>query len=529
MKSPVVRKPNDGKTKDEKISERNKKSAIVVIMLVSYLISLALYTSKLHVDTSNMAGEGGGAFGVDMDVALLPLLFPSSRNAGDRRCLQEEVDLETWIPHIQRRQKYVKKILETVPMEVQNKPVRIPGGHEATICKEKLGAYGENITILDELMEFIPEKDQEMKAKDPTIIDGEQGTIPPAKSSKYKRLNGTKHAIVIPFRDRDFHLLNFQKYMSSYLQHHYGEGRTNHTFKLYIIDQDDAEPFQRGFLMNAALDHLDMDVSCVTMHDVDLVPIFFSPVPYHECPSPTRLVNKMQTYDWKIPYDHYFGGIVNLHQQHWAVINGMGNQFRGWGAEDDELYTRLLHRGLVDCKYGNPAAPKHPDHGTFMAISQEKEHHHARVKGPDYYRNCDIMDRHKWAGVSNSIIDGWSLNKYEVTSHTIQYTAEDPILKGFEEVHKIRVVNRIEWLTKGWKPQSAQLLPKKPKTTKKNDANKKRSSATTSGVPSGHSANAFDREASASNAEAPTKTKTFVARKQRSDKQETGSMDNSVV
>ncbi|KAL3920283.1 MAG: hypothetical protein SGARI_006980 [Bacillariaceae sp.] len=290
--------------------------------------------------------------------------------------------------------------------------------------------------------------------------------------------------------------------MSSNHQHNYGEGGTNHTFKLYIVDQDDAEPFQRGFLMNAALDHLDMDVSCVSMHDVDLVPIFFSPVPYHECPRPTRLINKMQTYDWKIPYDHYFGGIVNLHQQHWAVINGMGNQFRGWGAEDDELYTRLVHRGLVDCKWANPATPKDPDHGTFMAISQEKEHHHARVQGPDYHRNCEIMDRHKWAGVSNSIIDGWSLNKYEITSHTVKYTADDPLLKGFEEIHKIRVVNRIDWLTDVWKRRSharrktpTQTKPKKvtlekPKSQEKHTAaataapNRKTPASTTSGLAS---------------------------------------------
>ena len=461
---------------DSKRSDRNRKSIVVAVVLVTYLISLALYTSKLHVDTSHM--EGSGAFGVDMDVALLPLLFPSDNNH-HHRSLHEKTNLQDWIPHIQRRQRYVQKVLETVPMDVQNKSLRLPGSGEKVICNEKLKQYGTNVTILNELMEFQDDKKSRWTKEDSDST--------PA-STKPKPLTGTNHAIVIPFRDRDFHLQNFQKYMSSYFQHHYSG--TNHTFKLYIVDQDDAEPFQRGFLMNAALDHLDMDVACVTMHDVDLVPIYFSKAPYHDCLRPTRLINSMQTFDWKIPYERFFGAIVSLHQQHWAVINGMGNQFRGWGAEDDELYTRLVYRGLVDCKTSNPGKPKDPNHGTFMAISQEKEHHHGRVKGPDYTRNCAIMDRHKWAGVSNSIIDGWSLNKYEVTSHTVQYTADDPILKGFQEIHKIRVVNRIEWI-KAWKrPASLRMQPRTKTTTNAKKATptistkKKTPAATISGLAS---------------------------------------------
>ncbi|KAG7358503.1 glycosyl transferase group 7 protein [Nitzschia inconspicua] len=380
-----------------------------VALVIVYMLLLLLYTSTLHVNTSDSA--------TIVDISLLPLLLPPGQksiantrsNRGGRQLKNDwDQDRGYWIDHIQQRQRYVKGILNRVPMDVQNVSMR--GYGEPAQCRARRKMFGNDLSVLD----------------------------------NFAQNETTKHAIVIPFRDRDYHLKHFQKYMSTYLQHHYDN--TNHTFKLYILEQDDQEPFQRGFLMNAALDHLDHDVSCVTMHDVDLVPIFFSPVPYHTCDRPIRLINKMQTYDWKIPYDHYFGGIVSMHQQHWAVINGMGNQFRGWGAEDDELYQRLVYRSLVNCTNGNPATPSNGDHGNFMAISQDTQHHQARVFGKDYQWNCQLMDRHKWTGVSNSLVDGWSLNRYEVNSHDVQYTKNDPLLNGFAEIHIIRVVNRIQKL-----------------------------------------------------------------------------------
>ncbi|KAG7341588.1 glycosyl transferase group 7 protein [Nitzschia inconspicua] len=383
-----------------------------VALVMVYMLWLLMYTSRLQVNTNEI---GGSVTNVDM--SLLPRLLPPGQksiantrsNKGVRHLKNNwDQDRDYWIDHIQQRQHYVKGILNRVPMDVQNVSRR--GYGEPAQCRARRKMFGNDLSVLD----------------------------------TFDQNQTTKHAIVIPFRDRDYHLKHFQKYMSSYLQHHYDN--TNHTFKLYILEQDDQEPFQRGFLMNAALDHLDHDVSCVTMHDVDLVPIFFSPVPYHTCDRPIRLINKMQTYDWKIPYDHYFGGIVSMHQQHWAVINGMGNQFRGWGAEDDELYQRLVYRSLVNCTNGNPATPSNGDHGNFMAISQDTQHHQARVFGKDYQWNCHLMDRHKWTGVSNSLVDGWSLNRYEVNSHDIQYTKNDPLLKGFAEIHTIRVVNRIQKL-----------------------------------------------------------------------------------
>jgi len=359
---------------------------------------------------------------------LLPLFLKveskeqqEERSRHERR-KEEEAFHRHWTQHIKQRQQYVKDVLEAIPDTVKNNSCYF--SEEWRTCQSKLAEFAAAGSL--ELLQ--------------TPSQLHHGSNSPSNNVKVS--TGTKHAIVVPYRDREYHLHHFKKYMSSYLQNQYQN--QNHTFILYIVEQDDQEPFQRSFLLNAALDHVDHDVHCVTMHDVDLVPIFFSPVPYHVCERPTRLSNKLQTFDWGLPYDKSFGGVVNLHQHHWALVNGMGNQFRGWGVEDDELYVRLVYRALVDCDTGYPAGPGDQDHGIFMAISQNKTHHHERDY-TDFSRNHRLNDLHKSTGVSNSMIDGWSLNKYEVTSHTIEDTTQNDTLKGFTEIHHIKVINRAKW------------------------------------------------------------------------------------
>mmetsp|Transcript_1401 Transcript_1401/g.2435 ORF Transcript_1401/g.2435 Transcript_1401/m.2435 type:complete len:392 (-) Transcript_1401:73-1248(-) len=345
----------------------------------------------------------------EMDLSSLLLLCERPNDSREPGMTPRQLELSerNWTAHRMERQEYVHSILDAIPEQVKNEPYR--GRSDKDRCSTKRKQFGDKISLVEELSP-----------------------------------NSTKHAIIVPFRDRAYHLEQFLKYMSSYLQHHYSH--TNHTFSLYILEQDDEKPFQRSFLMNAGLDFIEHDAACVTMHDVDMVPIFYSAVPYHQCRLPTNLLSKFESADWKIFYEKYMGGATTIHQQHWAVINGIGNQFRGWGAEDDELYLRLTYRALVDCKSMKPVRPKGKD-GSFMAISEAKAHHHERQKkGSDYNRNVKIMNRHQKFGVSNSMIDGWSLNKYNVTAHDIRYTGDDAKLKGFQEIHFIKVSNQVEMI-----------------------------------------------------------------------------------
>jgi hypothetical protein len=327
-----------------------------------------------------------------------------------------DLNERNWTDHRRQQRHYVQTILNNLPDPVKYKPRSIIGRQNKqdllTTCNEKAGQYGSDFNLT---------------------------------STRIIHPKTTNHAIIIPYRDRKYHLGQFKKYMSSYLQHHYGH--TGHTFTLYVIEQDDDEPFMRGLLLNAGLDHVELDVNCVSIHDVDLVPNFFSKTLYHDCDFPTQMFHSAQTFAWKVPYQNFFGAVVGMHRKHWAVVNGMGNQFKGWGAEDDDLWLRVIHRALVaDCKHPFPRRPKGAD-GHFMAISQGKEHHHERnltgEKNILYNRNVEIYKKPMWSGVSNSMTDGWIHAKYNVTSHATEAVEDFP---GFEAIHHIKIFPMTEFL-----------------------------------------------------------------------------------
>lgn len=96
----------------------------------------------------------------------------------------------------------------------------------------------------------------------------------------------TEHAIVVPYRNRTTHLREFQKHISLYLQN-----LTNHTFSLWIIEQDNEELFNRGWLANVGITEItnsNPNTSCIVFHDVDLIPLSKN-VPYDECERPVQL------------------------------------------------------------------------------------------------------------------------------------------------------------------------------------------------------------------------------------------------
>jgi len=133
-----------------------------------------------------------------------------------------------------------------------------------------------------------------------------------------------QHAILIPYRDRQFHLNLFLEYMGPYLEHHFPHA----SFTLWIIEQDDAELFNRAWLANVGLRQIvehAPQTSCVIFHDVDLVPNMTSHVPYTTCQYPIQLGSELQHFNWTVPYPAYCGGITSLSLKHWQLINGLGN------------------------------------------------------------------------------------------------------------------------------------------------------------------------------------------------------------
>jgi hypothetical protein len=149
--------------------------------------------------------------------------------------------------------------------------------------------------------------------------------------------NKSKHALLVPYRNRSHHLASFLDYMDPWLKQHFPSDH----FALWIIEQDDDQLFNRAWLGNVGLTEImqrQPDTHCVIFHDVDLVPNQTSHVPYTSCESlPMQLASQFVHFNGTTPYETYCGGVVSMSLTHWKQINGMSNDFVG------KLLLLLLH------------------------------------------------------------------------------------------------------------------------------------------------------------------------------------------
>ena len=147
--------------------------------------------------------------------------------------------------------------------------------------------------------------------------------------SKNKKL-----AIVVPYRDRKSHLDIFIDYMETYL--------SEYDYSIYIIEQNDDRPFNRGKLLNIGA-KIAMKEGCdyFAFHDVDMLPQ--KGVDYSFSEVPTHLSTEL---DGDVPFLDYFGGVTLFNVQDFKIINGYSNEYWGWGFEDDDLLYRCIGKGL---------------------------------------------------------------------------------------------------------------------------------------------------------------------------------------
>lgn len=51
-------------------------------------------------------------------------------------------------------------------------------------------------------------------------------------------------------------------------------------------------------------------------------------------------------FECRLPYKQYFGGVSAMSKEQFQKINGFPNNYWGWGGEDDDIYNRLVYRGM---------------------------------------------------------------------------------------------------------------------------------------------------------------------------------------
>ncbi|XP_019410558.1 PREDICTED: beta-1,4-galactosyltransferase 1 [Crocodylus porosus] len=150
-----------------------------------------------------------------------------------------------------------------------------------------------------------------------------------------------KVAIIIPFRNREEHLKYWLYFLHPILQ------RQQLDYGVYVINQDGDEEFNRAKLLNIgfreALKTYDYD--CFVFSDVDLIPMDDRNI--YKCYSqPRHLSVSMDKFGFRLPYNQYFGGVSALNKEQFLKINGFPNNYWGWGGEDDDIYNRLVFKGM---------------------------------------------------------------------------------------------------------------------------------------------------------------------------------------
>jgi hypothetical protein len=165
--------------------------------------------------------------------------------------------------------------------------------------------------------------------------------IPVAVSEGGRKMRNRKEklAIIVPYRDRSYNLIHFLLNIHWYL------AKCGLKNDIYVIEQADSHPFNRGQVLNIGfLEAVATGgYSHFALHDVDLIPLS---VDYSRPASPTHLGSHLGQFLYKLPYKNFFGGANLFTAGDFELINGFPNQLWGWGFEDDALFQRCISRGL---------------------------------------------------------------------------------------------------------------------------------------------------------------------------------------
>lgn len=181
-----------------------------------------------------------------------------------------------------------------------------------------------------------------------------------------------KVAIIIPFRNRYEHLIHWLHYLHPILK------RQQLDYGVYVINQDGDGIFNRAKLLNIgfveAQKHDNYD--CFVFSDIDLVPIDDRNL-YRCFDNPRHLAVAMDKFNFHLPYNTYFGGVSSLSKAQYMRINGFPNTYWGWGGEDDDIYKRIIFRGMSISR---------PDTviGKYKMVKHKRDlHNEPNPKNPD--------------------------------------------------------------------------------------------------------------------------------------------------
>ncbi|XP_003742725.1 beta-1,4-N-acetylgalactosaminyltransferase bre-4 [Galendromus occidentalis] len=179
-----------------------------------------------------------------------------------------------------------------------------------------------------------------------------------------------KVAIIVPYRDREYHLQKFLHNIHPMLK------RQQLDYEVFVVEQNGTFRFNRAKLMNIGYLEANKiaDFDCYIFHDVDLIPEDDRNL--YSCPDqPRHMSVAVDTLSYKLPYANIFGGVSALSRKHMQKVNGFSNEFWGWGGEDDDMSARIRYYKLKITRYPS-------------SIARYKMLKHRKDKpNPDRYKN----------------------------------------------------------------------------------------------------------------------------------------------
>ena len=111
-----------------------------------------------------------------------------------------------------------------------------------------------------------------------------------------------KLGIIVPYRNRYEQLVHFKTHMIEYLKD------KGIDYELVIVEQDDAELFNRGKLLNVGFKYAKrLKCDYVVFHDVDMLPV---DVDYSWSDVPIHMATNFIPDDTRTIFDEYFGGVT---------------------------------------------------------------------------------------------------------------------------------------------------------------------------------------------------------------------------
>ena len=178
-------------------------------------------------------------------------------------------------------------------------------------------------------------------------------------------------------------------------------------YQLFVIEQDDQLPFNRGNLLNIGYYEamkLYPKLNCFIFHDVDIFPLDLRQL-YTCSHTPRHLCSYIDKFRYVLIYPNLFGGGIAINGNQFAQANGYSNLYSGWGGEDDDFYERIQHHfGLIE-RYPQSV-------GRCIMLNHQQNH---VISGSRFQLLQSSVERSQTDGLS-------SLNKTYVRKQ-IEYTS----------------------------------------------------------------------------------------------------------